>query len=683
VIKELLQLLINFLICFLIFSFCACSLDKRNTGSKREINEIDSGHNTHQKKSVKNEETELISIYQNTLEKSDGDHKLKDLLRLVDKSLELGDDTIFLKANKSAMVLSKKLNDSSSLGEIYWNWAILFDKKSVLDSSYFYYSKANEIYTKLENDYYSAKMEYNMSFILFRLRNYAESEVLIIKALKKFEKLKKYLNIFNCNNRLLLIDKELGRYDDALDHYQKASYYLKLSKDDVVRNSGLMNNLSLVYQKQGKYEEAISVLDEALENKELESLNRNLYAKLLDNRAYNRFLKGDTTGIRQDYERAGQIREELDNDAGRAISHMHLAKLDLSRGDTLSARNHSKSAYELAVNKGFNRDVLESLQLLSKTDPDHSTEYMDEYIALNDKLVAEERNVRDKFARVQYETEGYIAENRNLQKKNVWIILISAIILSVGLFFFVIFRQRSRNKRLVLENEQQVANEEIYNLMLKQQNRMEQGRVQERVRISEELHDGVLARLFGIRMGMGFLKMSGDEKTLAKYDYYMEEIQGAEQEIRALSHALKDDELSAKKDFPLLMKELLIEQARLGGFNHKFVHDPDIAWNLIPDRIKINVYRIAQEALHNVIKYAACQSVEVSIRREDQQVQLQISDDGKGFVLKKRSRGIGLKNMQSRSRKIGAELNIRSQPNQGTTIEINIQTNRIYDDREI
>ena len=233
-----------------------------------------------------------------------------------------------------------------------------------------------------------------------------------------------------------------------------------------MRSSGLLNNLSLVYQKQGKYDEAISVLDEALENKELDSLNRNLYAKLFDNRAYNRFLKGDTTGVRQDFEYAKQIREELENDAGRAISHLHLARWELKKGDTLNAYNQSKRAYALAVDKGFNRDILESLQLLSKTDPDHSSQYMDEYIALNDKLVAEERNVRDKFARVQYETEGYIAENRDLQKKNVWIIMISALILSAGLFFFVIFRQRSRNKRLQLENEQQEANEEIYNLML-------------------------------------------------------------------------------------------------------------------------------------------------------------------------------------------------------------------------
>ena len=679
----MIKLLLPILIIFLVFTFGACSLDKRKTGTNGDHTNQNQNLNSNRILQGVNNRSELIDAFQENLNKTDGNDKLKDFLSIVDKSLELGDDSIFVKANKAAMVLSNKLNDSSSLGEVYWNWAILFDKKSVLDSSYFYYRKANEIYTKLENDYYSAKMEYNMSFILFRSKNYAESEVLIIKALQKFEKLNKYLNIFNCNNRLLLIDKELGRYDDALNHFRKASYYLKKSKGNLVRSSGLLNNLSLVYQKQGKYDEAISVLDEALENKELDSLNRNLYAKLFDNRAYNRFLKGDTTGVRKDFEYAKQIREELENDAGRAISHLHLARLELKKGDTLNAYNHSKRAYALAVDKGFNRDILESLQLLSKTDPDHSSQYMDEYIALNDKLVAEERNVRDKFARVQYETEGYIAENRDLQKKNVWIILISALILSAGLFFFVIFRQRSRNKRLQLENEQQEANEEIYNLMLKQQNRMEEGRVQERVRISEELHDGVLARLFGIRMGMGFLNLGEDEQTQEKYQYYMEEMQGAEQEIRALSHALKDDELSARKDFPLLLKELLIEQARVGGFNHKFVHDPDIAWDRIPDKIKINLYRIAQEALHNVIKYAGCQSVEVSIRKRDKQVEMRISDDGNGFVVKKRSRGIGLKNMLSRSKQIGADLSIRSQPDQGTTIEINIQTKRIYDDREI
>jgi signal transduction histidine kinase len=302
---------------------------------------------------------------------------------------------------------------------------------------------------------------------------------------------------------------------------------------------------------------------------------------------------------------------------------------------------------------------------------------------MNDSLLIEERKVRDKFARIQFETEGYIAENKELQKKNVWIIALSALMLSSILFFFLMQRQRLKNKTLLLEKEQQEANEQIYNLMLKQQNRMEEGRVQERVRISEELHDGVLARLFGIRMGLGFLKMGSDEEARDKYKLYLEEMQGAEQDIRSLSHALKNDELSSKKDFPLLLNELLVEQARLGGFNHKFIQEPGIGWDKIPDKIKINLYRIAQEALHNTLKYANCNLVEISLRKAKGYLVVEIADNGQGFELKKKNRGIGLSNMQSRSKQIGAEFCIRSEPRQGTKIRISIQTKLIYDEREI
>ena len=634
-------------------------------------------------KDVQTKKDYLLNAYRFVDEVQNDSIKKSLLSDIAFEFLNLKEDSLFEESNGKILEFSNMKSDSVMLARYYSYKGIFFSDKEVLDSAYYYFSKAEKVFNNLGDQYRRARLQYNSAFVLRRSKSFVQSEVLAVKAARIFESIGKKKNLYQVYNHLGLLYNDLGRYDIAVSYHEKAKKLINSLENPYIFKERTLNNLSLVYQKQGKYDEAISVLDEALENKELDTLNRNLYAKLLDNRAYNRFLKGDTTGVRKDFEYAKQIREELENDAGQAISHLHLARLDLKQGDTLNAYTHSKRAYSLAVDKGFNRDILESLQLLSKTDTEHSTQYMDEYIALNDKLVAEERNGRDKFARVQYETEGYIAENRDLQKKNIWIIMISALILSAGLFFFVIFRQRSRNKRLQLENEQQEANEEIYNLMLKQQNRMEEGRVQERVRISEELHDGVLARLFGIRMGMGFLNLGEDEQTQEKYQYYMEEMQGAEQEIRALSHALKDDELSARKDFPLLLKELLIEQARVGGFNHKFVHDPDIAWDRIPDKIKINLYRIAQEALHNVIKYASCQSVEVSIRKIDKQVEMRISDDGNGFVMKKRSRGIGLKNMQSRSKQIGADLSIRSQPDQGTTIKINIQTKRIYDDREI
>ena len=423
-------------------------------------------------------------------------------------------------------------------------------------------------------------------------------------------------------------------------------------------------------------------LDEALLNEELEQENRNLYAKIVDIRAYNKFLRGDEN-VLPEFGQALEMRRELENEAGEAISHLHLTEYFLKKSDTAEALGHVKRAYALARKNGFNRDILASLEFLSKTDPIHAEDYMSEYIDLNDSLLVEERKVRDKFARIEFETEGYIAENKELQKRNVWILLLSTFIISTLLFFFLMHRQRAKNKRLLLEREQQEANEQIYNLMLKQQNKMEEGRVQERVRISEELHDGALARLFGIRMGLGFLKMEGDETIRSKYEEYLDEMQGAEQEIRTLSHALKNDELSSKKDFPLLLNDLLVEQARLGGFNHRFVQEPDIAWDKIADHIKINLYRIAQESLHNIIKYAGCRMVEISIRQKDGYTFMEISDDGVGFKVKKKHRGIGLKNMESRTKQIGGRLEIQSEQGKGTRIQISIQTKQIYDGRKV
>ena len=624
----------------------------------------------------KNFEDQLLEI-----QKSDNDSlKLSNFLRLADSSLKDGDSLNFRQSNKYALFLSKKLNDTLGLGEVHWNYAIFFKKVDVLDSALYHYRKAGSYYSSIQNEYYEAKMDFNMSYIFFRTRNYAASEVFVIKALNKFKKLGKNKNIYKCYNRLILIDNELGEFESAISHYQKAKFYLDKEKLIGFESEGTLNNLSLVYQKQGKYEEAIEALDEALENESLEIENRNLYAKLIDNRAYNKFLKGDED-VLGDFERTLEIRRELENPAGQVISHLHLAEYYLRETDTLEALDHGREAYGLSKEYGFNRDILASLQMLSRVDPIHANNYMKEYTILNDSLLSEERKIQDKFARIQFETDAYIAENEALERKNVWIILLSTLSVSSVLFFFLLQRQRLKNKTLLLEKEQQEANEQIYKLMSKQQNRMEEGRVQERVRISEELHDGVLARLFGVRIGLGFLKPQGDEKSKVKYSRYLKEMQHAEQEIRALSHALKNDEVSSKRDFPLLVSDLLSEQAEVGRFNHKFTQKPDISWDRVSDGIKINLYRIVQEALHNIIKYSKCENVEVSIRKDTGDLVLEIIDDGVGFVPQDKRKGIGIANMRSRSKQIGATLKIFSNPGQGTRIQIRIPTKKIYDDR--
>jgi len=292
----------------------------------------------------------------------------------------------------------------------------------------------------------------------------------------------------------------------------------------------------------------------------------------------------------------------------------------------------------------------------------------------------EERKIRDKFTRIQFETENYIAANEDLKRKNVWISLTGGFgVFSLGLFFFL-YRQRSRNRTLFLERQHHSINEEIYDLMLKQQNKTEEGRIQERIRISQELHDGILARLFSIRMGLGFLNVSDSREDAAKYNAFMKELQLIEKEIRTLSHELKADELSSKKDFTILLSDLLKEQSTFGNFEFELNVDKTIAWNLVDEAIKINIYRIVQEAVFNITKYAKAQRVELSLIKEKENIQLKIVDDGLGFDTNKKQKGIGLKNMHSRAKNIGAQISIKSKLQKGTEIKLTIATKTLYHD---
>jgi signal transduction histidine kinase len=90
----------------------------------------------------------------------------------------------------------------------------------------------------------------------------------------------------------------------------------------------------------------------------------------------------------------------------------------------------------------------------------------------------------------------------------------------------------------------------------------------------------------------------------------------------------------------------------------------------LPLAIEETLYRIAQEALHNIVKHAAAKQVRLEIRRRDG-VTLAVADDGKGFDQDAVPDGhLGLAGMRARSDRIGARFTCRSRPGRGTTIEV-------------
>jgi signal transduction histidine kinase len=106
----------------------------------------------------------------------------------------------------------------------------------------------------------------------------------------------------------------------------------------------------------------------------------------------------------------------------------------------------------------------------------------------------------------------------------------------------------------------------------------------------------------------------------------------------------------------------------------------------IPDMTaQIAVYRIIQEALHNIVKHASAGIVGVQARRQEDRLVIEISDDGCGFdptASRKHDlhlRGLGLAAMRLRARMIGTRLEHTSRPGQGTQIRLDLPIARRRD----
>ncbi len=314
--------------------------------------------------------------------------------------------------------------------------------------------------------------------------------------------------------------------------------------------------------------------------------------------------------------------------------------------------------------------------MLSKLDKKNSSRYANEYIVLNDKLIKQERAVRNKFARIQFETDEYITKNERLSREKNLIMIIGSIIILIGLLLYIILDQRSKNVKLRLEKRQQKANEEIYDLMLVQQYKLDEGRRKEKKRISEELHDGVLGKLFGTRLLLSALNDKSDVETIKKREKYINDLQAVEEEVRNVSHELNKRSEILNVGYKQVVQDLLENQSKITKFNYEFRSDKKINWEEISGEFKMNMYRIIQEALQNINKYASAKNVMVEFKLTKKYLKLLIVDDGVGFKIINKREGIGLKNIKSRAKHLNGIFTIKSEPNRGTFIQIKIPYER-------
>ncbi|WP_343626264.1 tetratricopeptide repeat-containing sensor histidine kinase [Flavobacterium lindanitolerans] len=565
------------------------------------------------------------------------------------------------KSGKDTLSIAKGY---SYLGDYYMN-------SPRRDSAYSYYSKAEKLYQKLNDKIGLGGIYINIATVQGYENDFLGSELSAIKALNVLRDTKEKYKVYEAYNLLGIISNELKDYEKALEYHTKA---LNLAKDNDIngffeRESSL-NNIGNVYQSNNKYELAIKNFQEALQNKNLIIGRPNLYALILDNLAYSKLKIKDYSQLPDLFYESLKISDSLKLRNSIIYSKIHLSEFYLIKRDTLTAKKFGNEALMLSRNIRNYNAILSSLKQLGTIEPEKSSVYSAEYIKINDSLQNEERKSKDKFARIQFETDEIIQQKDKLAEQNRNILFFFGLVVMIGILLFVIKNQRSKTKELMLKQAQQKANEDIYNLMLYQQNKIEEGRANEKVRIAQELHDGILGRLFGARLNLDSLNKRQDEDAIISRNNYLVELKNIEQDIREISHDLNREKHALNNNFIGIVNNLIEQQETVSQAKVSFVVDMEIEWEKIENYIKINLYRILQEALLNINKYAQAENIRIEIIKQEKTLRLTVTDDGVGFSVSKKSKGIGLQNMLSRANACEATFDIKSKIGKGTTITV-------------
>ncbi|CAL2065040.1 ATP-binding protein [Tenacibaculum sp. 190524A05c] len=581
----------------------------------------------------------------------------------------LKDTTLFLKVNKSALDQSIKLEDIYSIGDSHWNYATYYLRGEIYDNAYYHFNQAYNNFIKGNHKEEAANILYGMARIKGRFRDYANSEILNVKAIKLFKELNNIEMLHTCYNHLGLLQKDIKEYDKAIIYFNKSIKYLD-QLDSKRRKSyeGIYNNIANIFLKKGNYKKALELFNKDIIN----NTKLTHQARAFDNRAKCKILMNDTIGVFKDLMYALNIRDSLNRKTEILTSKIHISDYYAYSQDTIKAVQFATEANLLAKELKNGGDYLTTLQQLSDLQPKNSKKYLDRYIQFNDSLISEERRAQNKFTRIEFETDEHIEDNKRLTEQRVWIFAGSFAILLISTLLYFLRVQKVQNEKLQLEAEQQKANEEVYVLTLQQQAKLEEERVNERNRISAELHDGILGKLFGTRVSLGFLGMQMQPDTQEQHQTFLDELQNIEKEIRDVSHRLSENFDDATVNFTTIIEQLLRDKSVIGKFNHTFTYEPNISWKSINEVTKANVYRIIQEALQNIIKHANAKSVTLDFALQHQELLITISDDGVGFDTKKGKKGIGIKNIKTRVEKLSGSVDFSSEINQGTKLYIKI-----------
>ncbi|MBB1137947.1 ATP-binding protein [Myroides sp. WP-1] len=421
---------------------------------------------------------------------------------------------------------------------------------------------------------------------------------------------------------------------------KSAEIYLKQAKK-LIEHYPNSQHYSNYYYQEAMYYTTVQDFEKALVSLEkgaklAKERKQSKLLHMLYFRMYNVYL------MQKDYHKAKLQLEHIlqenilsREDVNRKITYTQLAAVNDVLGNHKEAYNWMKKSSALS-------DSLQQQKLLEK---------MNEL-----EIEHQTADKKQTIAQLKKENE-LIAKNKNLRISILGIALSLSLIITF-LIYLTYKNQKKLNAQISISHQQDL-------LHIESERKYEatkavlRGEEQERQRIAQDLHDSMGGMLANIRMSISQENAPNSEDLLQNIDKSIVE-------MRRIARNLMPETLK-NLGLEIALKELC------ESLSQKQFHIQFEAFGVtdnIPFKIQLSLYRIVQESISNVIKYAQANNVIVQISQHENTINLTIEDDGIGFDTSKVVYGLGIKNIKSRTALMNGTVEILSEKGKGTTINV-------------
>lgn len=521
-----------------------------------------------------------------------------------------------------------------------------------------------------------ARSEKMLSTILYFKGDYEGALAYSIKAAKIYEDMGDKHGLVVAYNDLANMIRKHNEFDKAKKYLVQALAIARDEKDtEGIANSA--NNLGVVFDVMNKADSALYYYKIGLENYTM--LN------VLSGMGYSYNYIGVLYAETQKYDLAIEylqksiaIREKLGESQAIAVTYENMGELSLAKKDNLTAKGYFQKSLAIAQKLGFSDLISYIYKMLADVEAGENNfksafDYQHKYETLNDSLFNIKSNAQIADMQVRYETEKKEKENAillqtnkekelRISKQRVQLAVMTGILLISILSGFLFY---SRNKL----RQQQLLNEEI--------NRQEKLRLRavitsqekERQRIAAELHDGLGQVLSAARLNLA--SVDPDHEETPQLKKALDLIDRSCKELREISHDMMPSMLVKAGLIPAVQE--LISNVNQSGNLHIGL-DAEQMEQRLDTEVELNLFRVLQELLTNIIKYAHSTEVQIQFIREEKTLTMMVEDNGVGFdtdVLNS-SAGNGWYNIQSRLRLIGGQYEIDSRKDSGTVVTVDV-----------